>query len=545
MKPVRYTDAMVKRYEKLGFWTDETMVGVWEKNADAFPGKVAISDAGRQLTWSKAAEEIDRAAKAAVALGIGRDEVVVGQLSNTVGSVTLRLALEKAGVLYLAGSVAWREAEVEHIIGSLNAVAVVVQARCDDFDYAAMYRDIRGKLPSLKHVILWDDRLPAEENLRRAAEGNTSARIPRAGLKGRIFSVSETSCINASSGTTGLPKLVETATAPTILFGKVVARGLQMGAEDIVAAIGSIHWGPGIGAVYSGAPLKGARIVLLEKFDPELALDFMEREKVTVAAGSTAQLVAIVRSPRFERKRLAALRCFYWAGAPLPYSVAREVEEKTDCVLVGAYGAMDAGYFASSSVDDSPEVRNLMVGKALDGNEAIIVDDQSRRLAPGAIGEIWFRGACCFAGPFKDEAAAIRAWGRRGAFGWYHTGDMGKMDSAGNIAVLGRMKDVIQVEGNPVYPSEIENALVAHPELSNAAVVPVRRETGASFVAFVIPRKGKSFSYPDMAAYLKSRGLPEYKIPSRLEIRSKFPLSGDGVKISRKDLEAEAASLPL
>ncbi len=540
MRPVRYTETMIRRYMEKGWWSRQTLVGVWEKNARLFPDREAIVDQSRRLTWAGAVEEVDRMACGMVSLGIGRDEVVVGQVPNVIESVTLRLAMEKAGILYLPGAMVWREKEAEHILATLKATAVVAPWQYEGFDYGEMYRQIAGRLPYLKHLVFWGPGAPAgsltlDEIVREGSNPACSRSV-----SGRTYSALETSSISTSSGTTGLPKVVESATAPTLLFGRVVADRLGINGEDTVASIGPVNWGPGIGAVYSGAPQRGARIVLLERFDPEAALALIEKERVTVAAGSTAQLVSIVRSPSFQRERLSSLRAFYWAGAPLAYSIAREAEEKTDCKLVSAYGAMDAGYFACGSVEDSPMVRNLTVGKPLEGNDAVICDSKGKRVPRGEIGEIWFRGANCFPGYFRDEKAARQAWGKCGLAGWYRTGDVGQMDSEGNIRVLGRIRDVLQCQGNPVYPAEIENALLSHPALKSAAVVGVPDGAGQKCVAFVIFKPGQKLEYAEMSGYLRTQGLAEFKIPARLEIKETFPMSGDGLKISKKDLEAEA-----
>ncbi|MDP2719519.1 MAG: class I adenylate-forming enzyme family protein [Dehalococcoidia bacterium] len=539
MKPVRYTKTLVNKYLREGFWTNDTIESFWEKNAALFPEKEAIVDSTRRLTWRQAKDEIDILAAGSVAMGIARDEVVVGQVANIIESVTLRLAMEKAGVLYLPGVLSWREDEIEHIFRTLKAKAAVIPWSYDGVNFGDMYGNLKSRLPDLKKLIYWDDKAPPDAlTLAKMTVKNHLKLL--AEVKKRTFSSVETSSINATSGTTGLPKLVESVSAATVLFGKVVAARLKITREDIVASIGPVHWGPGVGAVYSGAAQHAAKIVLLEKFNPEEALDLIEREKVTVAAGSTAQLIAMVRSPAFKKEKLASLRTFYWAGAPLPYPIVQEVEGKTSCLLTSAYGAMDAGYFACSGVDDSGLVRSLTVGKPLDGNECVIVNTRGKKVPGGETGEIWFRGACCFPGYYRDEEAVKRGWGVRGVRGWYRTGDVGQMDSEGNLRVLGRIKDVINVEGKPVYPAEIENTLLAHQDVYNVAVVSLPRGEGAVPLAYVIPKPGRDFTFDKMSAYLREQGMADYKIPHRLEIKKNFPMSGDGLKVSKKDLEEQA-----
>ncbi|MBI2935121.1 MAG: AMP-binding protein [Chloroflexi bacterium] len=138
--------------------------------------------------------------------------------------------------------------------------------------------------------------------------------------------------------------------------------------------------------------------------------------------------------------------------------------------------------------------------------------------------------------PVRYTSAMIERWGKRGLAGWFRTGDAGQFDKDGNIRVLGRIKDVLTCRGSPVYPAEVENALLSHPALQSAAVVGLAAGNGQVCVAFAVLKPGDRLSYEQMIDYLRSQGLAEYKMPSRLEIRESFPMTGDGLKISKKDL---------
>jgi acyl-CoA synthetase (AMP-forming)/AMP-acid ligase II len=362
-------------------------------------------------------------------------------------------------------------------------------------------------------------------------------KYPSEYLQKAAFSPIEVSSIAITSGITGLPKFVEWATTPLILGAKTCIERYKMTSDDIVIALGPIGWGSTVFVGFVAAPIVAAKIVLLEKFTPEEGLNLVEKEKCTIAAGAAAQLIMMVRDSNFHKYDVSSLRAFSWTGAPLPYHMAIEAEEAMGCTIVGMYGGQDMGVPHTVSIDDPSEVRHLTVGKPLPGTETKLVDDAGEEVPQGEVGEILSRGAACFPGRYKSPEDTLKVWGAMGKEGWYRTNDLGKFDKAGNLSVVGRKEDIIVRSGQKVYPLEIENILLTHPKVSNVAVVgmPDTKE-GERVCAYVIPKPQQQFTYDDMISFLEKKGLSPYKLPQRLEIIDRFPMSSGGQKILKREL---------
>jgi non-ribosomal peptide synthetase component E (peptide arylation enzyme) len=311
---------------------------------------------------------------------------------------------------------------------------------------------------------------------------------------------------------------------------------LKMASNDIVLCLLPIHSGPGASAYFS-TPQVGAKIILAERFAPEEALQLIEKEGVTVAISAPIQMVMMARHPNFDRYDLRSLRVIFWSGYPLPYHMALELEQKLGCILLGAYGTSDAGSPIMSSVDDPPEIRHLTVGKPVRGDEIKLVDDEGEEVPQGEVGNLLVRGAACFPGYYKNPEAVLKAWTTMGKEGWFKTGDLGKLDDRGYLSVMGRKEDIIRPSGKEIFPLEIENLLVTHPNVANVAVVPMPDPvTGEKACAYVVPHPGQKFAFDEMIFYLNEKGLSEDKLPERLEIVEKLPTSEGGLKVLRKEL---------
>ncbi|MBI2934847.1 MAG: long-chain fatty acid--CoA ligase, partial [Chloroflexi bacterium] len=222
------------------------------------------------------------------------------------------------------------------------------------------------------------------------------------------------------------------------------------------------------------------------------------------------------------------------AGAFLPYQLAVEVEDKLGGTIMSGLGAADFGGTMIPELTDSRETRFLTVGKGKAGTVFRIVDENGQEVKPGEVGEIWGAGPSAASGYYMDPETTWQAWTRDG---WFKTGDLGHLDAAGNLVLSGRKKDIIIRGGQNLYPSEIESLLSAHPAVAEVAIVGMPDPVmGEKACAYVVPHPGRDFSFDEMSAYLKSKGIAMYKIPERLEIAAGLPMVGGGVKIDKKAL---------
>jgi non-ribosomal peptide synthetase component E (peptide arylation enzyme) len=537
-RPTRYTPEIIEEYIKKGLWEPETLYDFWDRNARDCPHKEAVVDSRARLTWARAKELIDRLALGLAELGLGRDEVIVLQLPNCVEVDLLRVACERAGVLSLHVLTALRHREMEYVLRETEAVGVAIPWVYRDFDYFHMVSEIRRHLPTLRHIFVLGAPVPEgaisiEEMMQRPLERERLSNR----LEARGYPPTEVSIITLTTGTTGLPKFVEFPFGARHALGRMLIEVLKLSGDDTVGAFGPAPAGPNCVA-YFAAPRVAARVVFQERFEAGGSLRLIQDERVTVGLVVPAQLAMMVGHPDIRLYDLSSLRVWWCVGAPVPYQLRVDTEEKLGGIVLTGLGAVDFGGNTSTSLDDPRDVRLLTVGRPRGGTEIRLVDDSGRDVGRGEVGEVWGRGPSCASGYFRDPETTRQAWTEDG---WFRMGDLGRFDEHGNLLIAGRKKDMLIRGGQNIYPVEVEDLLIMHPKVSDVAIVgmpdPVMGERAC---AYVVPKPGQQFTFEEMLAFLKGQGLAMYKLPERLEITDRLPLVGEQ-KVDRKALAADIA----
>ena len=408
MKPIRYTKEMIDEFMDAGHWTQELFSDFWERNAREFGDREALVDSRYRLTWSEAKKLSDAMAVSWVEMGIPRDARIIIQSPNTVFGFLSRIACEKAGCISLTVYPYLRELELEYMVERTQATAVVIPHVYRKFDYLAMYRELQKRFPSLKYFYLFDDEVPkgAPEgtySITRMAFSRASSPIDEKVLAARRFSATDdVALLTTTSGTTGIPKLVEWPTAPRVCTskGRVDIWGLTK--DDITVAVAP-HAGGAAGTLtYFAAPLAGAKTVMLEEFSPEEALALIEKERATAIGVVPTHLIRILEADT-SKYDLSSLRFIRSAGGYLPPQVAEEAEKALNAAITSDLGTQDMGSVSGCRVEDSKDSRRRTVGRMLPGNEVRLVDkDTGETVSDGEPGVLYFRGPNAPAGYFRD-----------------------------------------------------------------------------------------------------------------------------------------------
>lgn len=532
-----YTEEIIKKYTSEGIWGPEALADLYEKNARNYPDKEALVDSVHRLTWYQANQWIDRLALGFLELGMKKDQMVVIQLPNVIEVPLLRVACEKAGLLCLQSLRTYRHAEMGYILKYLDAVGVVIPGEYRGFDHFQMVQDLRKDLPKLKYIYVPGDKIPpGASSLKKMVERPIEKDYPADTLQKTKTPSTEFSLVVHTTGTTGFPKFVEYPACTRIYQWRKNAEVVNLTKDDIFTVIGPAPGGPNFPA-YTGGPLKGAKIVMLERFDAEEALKLIEKEKCTIVCVVPAQLAMMVQHPNRDNHSYKSVRFWWCSSAVLDPNIGREVEEKMGGKIVIVLGATDWGGEVLTHPDIPREIRLRTVGKPVDGTEIRLVDDDGQDVPPGAIGEIWSRSPSGVSGYYKDPEATRQAW----AGGWYRLGDLGKFDEQGNLMIVGRKKDMIIRGGQNIYPIEIECLLTTHPGVSEAAVVAMPDVImGEKACAFIVPKKGQTFTFDRMIDFLKEKNIAAFKLPERLELIENMPMAGEQ-KVDKKLLRQQVA----
>jgi 2,3-dihydroxybenzoate-AMP ligase len=544
MKPIRYQDGMIQEFLKDGFWTKELFYDFYDNNARQMGGKEALVDSKYRVTWAEAKRLIDAIAMAWVDEGLPKDSRVIIQSPNSVYGFLARVAAERAGLISLTVYPYLRQRELEYMMELTQAQLVVIPHEYRKFDYLEMYRGFMTQFPSLKHVYLFDEEVPAgapegTKSLVKIAEEYKDKVDDDLLNSRRLDAVGDVALLTTTTGTTGIPKLVEWPTAPRVCTAKGRIDIWDLSSNDITMAVAP-HAGGAAGTLtYFAAPMAGAKTVMLEEFDPRQALEVMAKENVTAIGVVPTHLIRMLEHD-IESFDLSSLRFIRSAGGYLPPTVAGEAEKRFGAAITSDLGTQDVGSVSGCRVTDSVEVRRGSVGRPLPGNKVVIKGEDGEPVPDGEPGELWFRGPNAPAGYYRDEELTSTVFGPDG---WSTTGDLVKLDQ-GCLWIMGRKKDMIIRGGQNIYPAELESMLNNHPAVGSVAVVGMPdKEMGEKTCAYVVPKPGQSFAFQEMVDFLLEKQIAKYKLPERLEVRGELPTVGDSGKINKEDLKKDIAAL--
>ena len=540
MRPIRYTDEMINEFKKDGYWTDEIFYDFWERNAKNLGNKEALVDSQYRVTWAEAKKLIDNLAMAWIKLDLPRDSRIIIQAPNSVYGFLARIASERAGLISLTVYPYLREKELEYMLERTEAHAVCIPQIYRKFNYLDMYKTIKGKSKNLKYYFLFDEEIPAGSpegtySLIKLAHQTADPKDFKLFDERKFSSTKDVGLLTSTTGTTGLPKLVEWPEASRICTSKARVDIWKLTKDDITMAIAP-HAGGAAGTLtYFAAPLVGAKTVLMEEFDPDGALNLIEKEKVTAIGVVPTHLVRMLEADE-TKYNLSSLRFIRSAGGYLPPQVAEEAEKKFKATITSDLGTQDVGSVSGCTIDDPGEIRRRTVGRMLPGNKVILKDDNGKEVTKGEPGQLWFRGPHAPAGYYRDPETTAPVFDKNG---WTTTGDIVKEED-GCLWIMGRSKDMIIRGGQNIYPAEIEGILNEHPKVANVAIVAYPdREMGERACAYVVTKAGQSFTKEEMVNFLKSKKLSAYKLPERLEIIDTMPIVGDSGKVDKKVLKAD------
>ena len=350
----------------------------------------------------------------------------------------------------------------------------------------------------------------------------------------------DTAVILYTSGTTGKPKGAELTHANLYRNSKGVSEKLgEMGTEDVLLGALPLFHSFGQTCTMNSAVSVGATVTMLPRFDPDKALQIIERDRVTIFQGVPTMYNAMLHSESCDSADCSSLRTCMSGGAAMPAELMRAFEEKFGCVILEGYGLSETSPVASFNHPDR-ERKPGSIGTPIEGVEMQVWDDDGNEVPQGEVGEIVIRGHNIMKGYWNRDDANKEAITDDG---WFRTGDMAKMDEDGYFFIVDRKKELIIRGGYNVYPREIEEVLYEHPAVQEAAVVGVPHdELGEEVGAAVVLKEGESVEADELKGYVKEQ-VAAYKYPRRIWFVDELPKGPTG-KILKREIEVpqEAAA---
>jgi long-chain acyl-CoA synthetase len=349
----------------------------------------------------------------------------------------------------------------------------------------------------------------------------------------------DTAVILYTSGTTGKPKGAE-LTHFNLHRNAAIASETTCEVKRGDVVLGSLPLFHSFGQTVSmNASLRvGATLTLLPKFDPGEALEIMQRDDVTHFYGVPTMYGALLHHPGREDFDTSSLRICITGGASMPVEVLHGFEEAFGCELLEGYGLSETSPVASST-HPGRERKPGSIGTPLREVEMKVVDEDDNEVPQGEVGEIVIRGHNVMKGYWQRPEATEEAM--RG--GWFHSGDIGRVDEDGYFFIVDRKKDLIIRGGYNVYPREVEEVLYEHPKIREAAVLGVPHDQwGEEIGAAIVLHEGEELSPEEVSGYVKDR-IAAYKYPRLVWFINDLPKGPTG-KILKREIEAPSPAEP-
>ena len=346
-----------------------------------------------------------------------------------------------------------------------------------------------------------------------------------------------------SGGTTGVPKLIPRSHNDYVYNSKAATAVTAVGPDKILLDVLPLaHNLPLACPGLQGFLLHGGKVVLANTTRGEDIFPLVERHRVTHFHVVPALLIRWVNDPLIKKSDLSSLQVIQSGGQRLQPEVRRRTKELIPGVTVQENFGMSEGLLMFVRLDDPEDVRMETVGRPISPDDEVrLVDDDDKEVAPGEIGEFLARGPYTLRGYYGAPEHNARAFT---SDGFYRSGDLMRQHPSGNYMVEGRKKDLINRGGEKISAEEIENLILAHPAVQNAACVPIPDPTlGERMCACVILRRGAALTLEQLVSFLTTEEISKHKLPERLEIMDDFPLSPFG-KVSKKDLTEKIALNP-
>jgi acyl-CoA synthetase (AMP-forming)/AMP-acid ligase II len=506
----------------------DTIPALTAAAAERFGDRVAVVDSGVELTY---VELLDRAREFGAALirfGVQPGDRVAIWAPNSARWIVAALGLWQAGAVLVPINTRFKGAEAFDILSRSHARVLVTVNEFLGADYVAMLGGF--ELPDLETTVFVDG--PGWDTFTGGAGARPDLTLGTAGPD-------DPSDILFTSGTTGVPKGVVQTHRRTLLVATDWVAMTGLAAGDRYLMVNPYFHMFGLKAGILASVAAGATMLPEPVFGVDRALARVEQERVTVLPGAPTLYQSILDHPRRDDYDLSSLRIAVTGAADIPVALIRRiVDELPFPTIITGYGLTEGGTASATAPDDDVETIATTVGRARPGFELRIVDDEGNDVDEGVAGEIVLRGGSIMSHYLDDPEATAATLSPDG---WLRTGDLGTVDERGCLRIVGRAKDMFIVGGFNAYPAEIENSLLRHPEIQQAAVIGVPdARLGEVGMAFVVARPGSETTGDAIIAWAQDE-MANYKVPRSVEIVDELPVNATG-KVMKDVLRERVSS---
>jgi fatty-acyl-CoA synthase len=487
-----------------------------------------------RYTYAQFGEAVDRAARAFIAAGIEAGDRVGIWSPNCAEWALVQYATAKAGIILVNINPAYRTSELEFVLRQSGCRMLVAATAFKTSDYVAMVDAVRDNLDGLEQVVFLGHEW---ERFLAHGEGVSADELAR---RQAATEFDDPINIQYTSGTTGFPKGATLSHHNILNNGFFVGEGCRYTEEDRVCIPVPFYHCFGMVMGNLGCTTHGACMVIpAGAFDPVATLQAVQDERCTSLYGVPTMFIAELEHPEFGEFELTSLRTGIMAGSPCPIETMRRVvsemhmEDVTIC-----YGMTETSPVSTQTGADDPlDKRVGTVGRVHPHVEVKIVDPESGAIvARGEPGELCTRAYSVMLGYWDEPEKTAQAIDRAR---WMHTGDLAQMDDEGYVKIVGRIKDMVIRGGENVYPRELEEFLMSHPDVADVQVVGVPDPRyGEELMACIVTRGGADLDRDAIAEFCRGK-IAHYKVPRYVQVVTEFPMTVTG-KVQKYKLREQA-----
>ena len=524
----RFTPEQAEEWRADGLWAEHTLAHCVERNARQQPGEIGVVDESRELTFAELRDMAWSLAGSLAEAGLDDESVVAVQLPNVVEAVVTYYALCRLGCVIVPRMMIYRRSEVSDAIDRTGAECFITVDEHRGFDHAAMGMELSAVCPSLQSVMVLGQPPRGAASLDELISSGEP-------YEGPLPHPDDDQMIIFTSGTTALPKGALHSFNSHAATARVLNRHIELVPGDRCFMPSPVMHNTGLNAGVISPCLGGFGTVLQDAWNAHRALELVSRYGCTHTMGATPFATMMADASESGDYDIGPFRVFGCGGAPIPAAVVHRAEDALGCKMLSIFGQSEFGVETMTGLTDPVERVASSDGCAVPCNDVRILDDNGNEMERGQEGEICSRGPMVMLEYWQDPERTAEVFAPSGHF---RSGDLGRMDADGYVRVSGRRKELVNRGGVKIAPREIEDILIEHPQVTEAAVIGMPDERlGERVCAFVVAAPGPAPTFESVVEHVRAQGVAVQKLPERLELIDELPRTATG-KVEKFRLRA-------
>lgn len=519
----------LEKYYDENVWEHITLGEALENWSDKYKDRIAILDDHIELTYKELNDEVDFYAQGLLNHNINKGDKVLLQLPNSAQFIIISFALFKVGAIPVMGLSAHRKTEIKGILEKSEATAYISKDNYLGFSYTNMIKEIQQEIDRDVEVFILGD------NKEYRSFSGLRAESKIADNNKNKSNYKDIGLLLLSGGTTGIPKLIPRRHTDYLYVAKECGKRCEMDENTVyLASLPIAHNFPlGCPGVI-GTLTYGGRVVICPTTSPDEIIPLIEAEEVTITGLVPAMANMCIEFLEMEKYDISSLKVLQVGGSVLDAVTAEKMENDFGCKLQQIFGVAE-GLICCTGIEDESELTFKTQGKPISKYDEIkIVDDNGIEVPDKEYGELIVRGPYTIYGYYNLEEVNKTCMTEDC---YFKTGDKARKLKDGNYQIVGRLKEMINRAGEKIIPSEIEEILLEHKDITEVQVVGIPDEILGEKIGVFIFKDKEELELDEIRTLLREKGLAHFKLPDLVKYVDGWPLTSVG-KINKNKLRS-------